>query len=105
MDEAGSRGVEGDLNIEFVIAKDGALQSVQVRRSSKVTILDAAALNAVKLAQSFPPIPDELAKRALVINGHFIYRIRESDIRQLRHARRHLPPQIHRAIHRAHPMS
>ncbi|HET8578203.1 MAG TPA: TonB family protein, partial [Methylomirabilota bacterium] len=75
--EAGSRGVEGDLNIEFVIAKDGHLQFIELRRSSQVGVLDAAALNAVKLAQPFPPVPDALAKQALAINGLFVYRIRE----------------------------
>jgi protein TonB len=75
--EAGSRGIEGDLNIEFVIAKDGRLQFIQQTRSSGVAVLDAAALNAVKLAQPFPPVPDALAKQALAINGLFVYRIRE----------------------------
>src|SRR6266545_2525031 len=75
--EAGSRGIEGDLSIEFVIAKDGHLQFIELRRSSRVLILDNAALNAVKLAQPFPPVPDDLAKQALAINGLFVYRIRE----------------------------
>ncbi len=79
--EAGSRGIEGDVHIDFVIDKDGKLQSIALRRSSKVTILDNAALNAVKLAQPFPPVPDDLANQALAINGRFIYRIREKDIR------------------------
>ena len=79
--EAGSRGIEGDLNIEFAIAKDGHLQYVKLIRSSGVRILDAAALNAVKIAEPFPPVPDSVAKQALAINGQFVYRIREKDIR------------------------
>jgi len=75
--EAGSWGIEGDLNIEFVITKDGHLQFIELRRSSGRLILDHAALNAVKLAQPFPPVPDDLAKQALAINGLFVYRIRE----------------------------
>lgn len=75
--EAGSRGIEGDLSIEFVIAKDGHLQFIELRRSSRILILDNAALNAVKLAQPFPPVPDDLAKQALAINGLFVYRIKE----------------------------
>ena len=77
--EAGSRGIEGDLNIEFVIAKDGHLQYIQLRRSSKVALLDNAALNAVKLAQPFPPVPDALAKQALAINGLFVYHMVRED--------------------------
>lgn len=77
--EAGSRGIEGDLNIEFVIAKDGHLQYIELRRPSSVTLLDNAALNAVKLAQPFPPVPDALAKQALAINGLFVYRLIRED--------------------------
>jgi len=77
--EAGSRGIEGDLNIEFVIAKDGHLQYIERTRSSGVTLLDNAALNAVKLAQPFPPVPDALAKQALAINGLFVYRLIRED--------------------------
>jgi len=75
--EAGSRGIEGDLSIEFVIAKDGHLQFIELRRSSQVKMLDEYALRAVKLASPFPPVPDDLAKQALAINGLFVYRIRE----------------------------
>jgi len=74
--EAGSKGIEGDLQIEFVIAKDGYLQYVERTRSSGVTVLDNAALNAVKLAQPFPPVPDDVAMETLPISGMFVYRIR-----------------------------
>ena len=30
---------------------------------------------AVKLAQPFPPVPDEIAKQTLAINGQFKYQI------------------------------
>jgi protein TonB len=73
--EAGDRGIEGDLLIEFHIAKDGRLALVELRRSSGVEILDGAALTAVRLAQPFPPVPDDLTKRTLAINGLFRYQI------------------------------
>ncbi len=79
--EAGSRGIEGDLSIEFVIAKDGHLQFIELRRSSQVKILDEYALRAVQLAQPFPPVPDDLAKQALAINGLFVYRLKEGSFR------------------------
>jgi TonB family protein len=73
--EAGERGIEGELVIEFHIAKDGRLEFIALRHSSGVSILDAYALNAVKFAEPFPPVPDELAKRTLAINGQFRYQI------------------------------
>ena len=72
---AGDRGIEGELLIEFHIAKDGRLEFIELRHSSGTAILDDAALTAVKLAQPFPPVPDDIAKRTLAINGQFRYQI------------------------------
>jgi TonB family protein len=73
--EAGDRGIQGELLIEFHIAKDGRLESLMLRNSSGAEILDRFAMNAVRLAQPFPPVPDDIAKRALAINGLFRYQI------------------------------
>jgi len=78
--EAGERGIGGQLLIEFVIAKDGHLSAVELRHSSGVEILDRFALNAVKLAQPFPPVPDSVAKVALPIAGIFTYQIVDSGL-------------------------
>jgi protein TonB len=78
--EAGERGIGGQLIIEFVIAKDGHLSVIELRRSSGVEILDRFALNAVKLAQPFPPVPDSVAKAALSIAGIFTYQIVDSGL-------------------------
>ena len=79
--EAGERGIGGQLVIEFVIAKDGHLEAIELRRSSGVEILDRFALNAVKLAQPFPRIPDTLTKVALPIAGIFTYQIVDPGLR------------------------
>jgi periplasmic protein TonB len=78
--EAGDRGIGGALLIEFHIAKDGRLSYLEIRRSSGVDILDEYAVNAVKLAQPFPPVPDNLAKQVLAINGNFVYHIVENSL-------------------------
>lgn len=78
--EAGDRGIGGALLIEFHIAKDGRLAYLEVRRSSGVEILDEYAVNAIKLAQPFPPVPDNLAKQVLAINGNFVYQIVENSL-------------------------
>ncbi|HWP77226.1 MAG TPA: TonB family protein [Methylomirabilota bacterium] len=72
---AGERNIEGDLLIEFHIRKDGRLDCAVVRRSSGTTILDEAALDAVRLAAPYPSIPDDVAKQTLVINCTFRYQI------------------------------
>ena len=73
--QAGERGIEGELLIEFHIAKDGRVAFIELRHSSGTTILDDAALTAIKLAQPFPPVPDAIAKQTLAINGQFKYQI------------------------------
>jgi len=73
--EAGDRGIQGELLIEFHIAKDGRLEYLALRHSSGEEILDRFAMNAVRLAQPFPPVPDDIAKRMLAINGMFRYQI------------------------------
>jgi len=73
--QAGERNIEGELLIEFHIAKDGRLEFIELRQTSGTQILDDAALTAIKLAQPFPPVPDDIAKRSLAINGQFKYQI------------------------------
>jgi TonB family protein len=73
--EAGERGIGGQLMIEFAIRKDGWLQAVELKRSSGVEILDQYAMNALKLSQPFPPVPDLVSKGTLPIAGIFTYQI------------------------------
>jgi len=73
--EAGERNIEGELLIEFHIAKDGRLEFIALRQTSGQRVLDEAAMTAVRLAQPFPPVPDDIAKRTLAINGQFRYQI------------------------------
>lgn len=78
--EAGDRGIGGSLLIEFHIGKDGRLAFLEVRRSSGVEILDEYAVNAIKLAQPFPPVPDDIAKQVLSIGGNFVYHIVDNSL-------------------------
>ncbi len=73
--EAGDRGLQGELLLEFHIAKDGRVEYLELRHSSGAEILDRFAMNAVRLAQPFPPVPDDIAKQVLAINGLFRYQI------------------------------
>jgi TonB family protein len=73
--EAGERAIGGQLIIDFAIAKSGELEAVELRRTSGVHVLDLYALNAVKLAQPFPPVPDAVSRGVLPIRGIFTYQI------------------------------
>lgn len=76
--EAQSRGLHGKLVIEFHIGKDGQLLMAEILESSGETILDAFALNAVKLAQRYPPLPDAMRRDVLPVVGIFVYSLRSA---------------------------
>jgi TonB family protein len=66
------------LLIEFGIQKNGQLAFVTLRRTSGHSIYDDYALNAVKLASPFPPIPDSFSKTGVPINAVFHYVLQSS---------------------------
>lgn len=70
---AAERGIYGDLVIRFVIRKDGSLGSVELLRTSGHTVLDEAALTALREGQPFWPLPEGWNQSSLTITGHFIY--------------------------------
>jgi TonB family protein len=69
--EAARKGQSGQLAIEFVIRKDGHV-SVELARSSGVAVLDSYAINAVRLASPYPPLPVPLGE-SLRISANFTY--------------------------------
>jgi TonB family protein len=76
--EAQTRGLQGTLLIEFHIAKDGHLEFVQLRHTSGEEILDSFALNAVKLAQRYPPLPAAMQRDILPVVATFVYSLQSS---------------------------
>jgi protein TonB len=77
--EAAERNIGGQLMLEFGIAKDGQLRFIELRRSSGVVVLDDYAMNAVRLAQPFPRIPDEMSPAGIPVLAVFNYII-ERDV-------------------------
>ena len=73
--EAASRGIYGDLIIRFTILKNGRLGKIELVRTSGHEDLDDAAMNALKDAAPFWPIPNEWEMDSYTIVGHFIYTI------------------------------
>ncbi len=70
--------VSGDLFIRFTIQRDGSLGDIKLLRTSGHNELDEAAIQAVRGAEPFWPLPDDWEKDELTINGHFIYIIGRS---------------------------
>ena len=74
-------GIYGDLKISFVIRRDGTLGEVRVVRTSGHVVLDEAALEALRAAEPFWPLPELFPKEALLINGRFIYTLSGRHVR------------------------
>jgi len=53
---------DGIVLVEFGIAKSGRLEHIELRGSAGSENMDAAALNALKLASPYPPVPASLVK-------------------------------------------
>ena len=73
-----------ELVIEFGIAKDGKVPFVHLVRTSGYPIYDDYALNAIKLASPFPPVPDSLSKKGFPIMARFHYVVDTSLVNTLR---------------------
>ncbi len=71
--EAARRGLSGDLYIKFTIKKDGKLKEVELVRTSGRRELDEAAMEAIRKAAPFWPLPEDWDRDTLEITGHFIY--------------------------------
>jgi protein TonB len=79
--DAAMGGIHGDLIIRFTIKKNGMLGDLELLRTSGHRSLDEAALQALKEAQPFWPLPKEWGKDSLPITGHFVYTMNGTYIR------------------------
>jgi TonB family protein len=73
--EAARRNIQGQLEVEFAVAKDGRLQHVTVRRSSGVEMLDRHAVMAIEAAAPFPAVPDQVSSVGIPVVAVFTYAI------------------------------
>jgi TonB family protein len=72
-----------ELELEFGILKDGRVQFVEVKRGSAYAIYDEYAVNAVRQASPFPPVPPEMmatrpGSTGVPIRARFIYSVTNS---------------------------
>ena len=71
--EAEKLGLSGDLYIKFSIKKNGEMGEIELVRTSGYMELDRAAMNALKKAFPWWPLPKDYKGEKLTITGHFIY--------------------------------
>lgn len=71
--QAIERKIYGDLEIKFTIRKDGRLGSLQLMRTSGHSMLDEAALKALRDGAPYWPLPADWGLEEFPVHGHFIY--------------------------------
>ena len=71
--EAAAAGIQGELTIDFVIARSGTVISIELVRSSGSKILDDEAIRSIRMAAPFDPIPAQYKIASLQIRGRFVY--------------------------------
>ena len=71
--EAATAGIQGELTLDFVIARSGKVDSIDLIRGSGSKILDDEAIRAIRKAAPFDPIPAQYKIPTLLIRGRFVY--------------------------------
>jgi len=71
--EAAAAGIQGELTLDFVIARNGKVDSIDLIRGSGSKILDDEAIRSIRKAAPFDPIPAEYKIPSLQIRGRFVY--------------------------------
>jgi TonB family protein len=79
--EAAAAGLQGDLIVDFVIGRSGKLESVELLQGSGHKVLDDEALDSIRKASPYNPIPDAYKIPNLTIRAHFIYEMHSLRIR------------------------
>ena len=65
---ARARGFEGKVLISFTLNKNGRILDLAVHTSCGHALLDDAAVQAVRNASPFPPIPEKLGRESIAFN-------------------------------------
>lgn len=80
-DAAKRAGIQGDVVVNFAIARNGELESAEIVRSSGHRVLDEEALDSIRRSAPFNPIPAEYSIPTLEIRAHFVYEIHNLRLR------------------------
>jgi len=75
-DFARRMGYQGKILVAFEIGREGQLLSLSVNQSSGIEILDEAALEAVKEAGPYPPIPEKIQQESIKMKLPISYFLR-----------------------------
>ncbi len=64
--------LKGRISVNYIITRSGALESLELVKGSGNPDMDSTLLQAIRSAAPFPPFPDEITARKLLIRANFI---------------------------------
>lgn len=70
------KGLEGSVDVRFLLYRDGLAEQVEIAKSSQITLLDEAALRAVREGNPFPPFPESISHNSMVIEVTLNFELR-----------------------------
>ena len=62
------KGISGDLLLDAAIDRKGKIKSIRILRTSGNSVLDNAAINIVKLASPFSPLPEKIIEETDILH-------------------------------------
>jgi TonB family protein len=76
MPEAALKGEKGEANIRFRIQSDGKAEDVVLESASGKDVLDQAAIQAIRDASPFHPLPTDFKRSFISLRFNFYYNVR-----------------------------
>ncbi len=64
--------LKGRIRINYTLTKSGALDNLELIKGSGVPEMDKSLIQAIEAAQPFPPFPDNLGARKILIRANFV---------------------------------
>lgn len=64
--------LKGRVRINYTVLRSGALEAAEIIKGSGIPEMDHSLLNAIRTAQPFPPFPDDLRAKKILIRANFV---------------------------------
>lgn len=68
-----NQGASGQVQVKFVIQRDGTVTDVEIEKSSNISLLDLESQRSLAKTRALPPLPREFTENTLTVHLNFDY--------------------------------
>lgn len=68
-----NQGASGQVQVKFVVRRDGTVTDIEIEKSSNVSLLDLESQRALVKTKALPPLPREFTENTLTVHLNFDY--------------------------------